>query len=384
MFKNRLFHTFVLLVIAVVLSFVFGRFLYEDTTFLLRVLSVAIILIVGTVFVLRGTAKVIEETTEVLSERTKLAGGLLQSLGTAFPDMVLGVLAAFISVSLRDTDYPKAVNFAIIAAATTFGSNIYNISHAAWCIYRQNLANVKNKKIFMFPKLRSGGLLTPMKDHHVKLGHQEVDAAMNVVTALTLLTAIVAISMVMFGRVTDVPDGFSDTLYQLIRPAGVVIFLLCILTLYLFRKNRRSPSPILEEEERYFSSKSNAFIWLNLVLSGAAILLAAEAMVRSIEVFSEMTHVPFVVAGVLAGFIGCLGEMIVIHNFSVHPRGRLGDAVMGVAMDNIVTTMGASVVAIMGGIFLGGNALIIIFVVILMMNTVLMWQISKLKTTVLA
>ncbi len=382
MFKNRLLHTFVLLAIAVVLRFVFGQFLHEDTDFLLRVLSLAIILIVGTVFVLRGTAKIIEETTEILSERTKLAGGLLQSFGTAFPDMVLGILAAFISVSLRDTDYEKAVNFAIIAAATTFGSNIYNISHAAWCIYRQNLANIKNKKIFMFPKLRSGGLLTPMKEHRAKLSFQEIDTAMDVLVALTLLTAIVAVSMVMFGRVTDIPEGFGESLYQLIRPAGIVILLLCVFTLYFFRKNRRSRSPLLEEEERYFGTRSNGFIWLNLLLSGGAILLAAEAMVRAIEVFSEMTHVPFVVAGVLAGLIGCLGEMIVIHNFSVHPRGRLGDAVMGVAMDNIVTTMGASVVAIMGGIFLGSNALIIIFVIILMMNTVLMWQISKLKTTV--
>jgi hypothetical protein len=49
------------------------------------------------------------------------------------------------------------------------------------------------------------------------------------------------------------------------------------------------------------------------------------------------------------------------------------------AMDNIVTTMGASIVAIMGGIFLGGNALILIFVLILTLNTTLIWQIAKLK-----
>ena len=48
-------------------------------------------------------------------------------------------------------------------------------------------------------------------------------------------------------------------------------------------------------------------------------------------------------------------------------------------MDNIVTTMGASIVAMMGGIFLGGNALILIFVVILSLNTLLISQISKLK-----
>jgi hypothetical protein len=33
----------------------------------------------------------------------------------------------------------------------------------------------------------------------------------------------------------------------------------------------------------------------------------------------------------------------------------------------------------MGGIFLGGNALILIFVIILALNSILIWQISKLK-----
>jgi hypothetical protein len=68
-----------------------------------------------------------------------------------------------------------------------------------------------------------------------------------------------------------------------------------------------------------------------------------------------------------------------VHNFTINPKGRIGDAVVGVAMDNIVTTMGAAIVAIMGGIYLGGNALILIFVLILTLNSTLMWQISKLK-----
>jgi len=77
--------------------------------------------LVGAFFLLRSSAKIIEETTEVLSERTQLAGGLLQSLGTAFPDMILGIVAALVSVSLRSTDYSRAINYAIIAASTTFG-----------------------------------------------------------------------------------------------------------------------------------------------------------------------------------------------------------------------------------------------------------------------
>jgi len=75
----------------------------------------------------------------------------------------------------------------------------------------------------------------------------------------------------------------------------------------------------------------------------------------------------------------CLGEIIVVHNFSVNPSGRIGDAIVGVAMDNIVTITGASIVAIMGGIFLGGRWLIMNFVLILCLNTVLIWQISDLK-----
>jgi len=50
-------------------------------------------------------------------------------------------------------------------------------------------------------------------------------------------------------------------------------------------------------------------------------------------------------------------------------------------MDNIVTTMGAAIVAIMGGIFLGSNSLILIFVIILTTNTLLIEQISKLKNS---
>jgi hypothetical protein len=104
-------------------------------------------------------------------------------------------------------------------------------------------------------------------------------------------------------------------------------------------------------------------------------------MVKAMEVFSHLTHIPFVITGVMAGLIGCFGEMIVVHNFSINPRGRIGDAVVGVAMDNIVTTLGAAIVAIMGGIFLGGNSLILIFVIILTANTLLIEQISKLKNS---
>ena len=112
---------------------------------------------------------------------------------------------------------------------------------------------------------------------------------------------------------------------------------------------------------------------------GAIILFSAEAMVDSVIKFSDITHIPAVVSGLIVGIIGCLGEMMVIHNYTVHPKGRIGDAIVGVAMDNVVTLLGASVIAIMGGIFLGGSSLIAIFVLVLAANTVLMWQVARLK-----
>jgi hypothetical protein len=50
-------------------------------------------------------------------------------------------------------------------------------------------------------------------------------------------------------------------------------------------------------------------------------------------------------------------------------------------MDNIVTTLGASIVAIIGGIFLGGKMLILIFITILAGNTLLIEQISRMKNS---
>jgi hypothetical protein len=122
---------------------------------------------------------------------------------------------------------------------------------------------------------------------------------------------------------------------------------------------------------------------LALAVAAVSILFAAESMVKGIEELSIVTGLPFVIAGVLAGIIGCLGEMLVVHNFSISPKGRIGDAIVGVAMDNIVTILGAGIVAMIGGIFLGGNALILIFVIILCLNTILLWQIGKLQKTIL-
>lgn len=370
-----------LLLTSFLMRFILKDYLSQTNNFYIRIASMSVILIVGAGYVLTGIAKVIEETTEVLSEKTKIAGGLLQSLGTAFPDMVLGVTAAFISLKISDSDYSRSVNYAIIAAATTFGSNIYNVGHATWCVFRQNLANYQNKTILMFPGISFGGQLKPMSQHKIKPSYSEITTAIDISTVLTILTTIVAVSMVIFGKINNPPVGTNGDLYQLIRPVGLLIFFITIFVLYSFRKTQRltGETADISQGENYYRHRPLHYTWISLIISGIGILFAAETMVTAIETFSEISHISFVISGVFAGIIGCLGEIIVVHNFSVNPNGRIGDAIVGVAMDNIVTTMGASIVAIMGGIFLGGNALILIFITILCLNSLLIHQITKLK-----
>ncbi len=379
--KNHFLKILVYIVVALVLRYAVIPYALDAQAAWLQTLAILVIFGFGIGLVFIGTADVIEETTDVLKDRTGLAGGFLQSLGTAFPDMIIGIVAALGSLLVSGTDHIRAINLAIIAASATFGSNIYNILYSVWCVHRQNVADERRHSVFMVPYVPSLGKLKPLKDHRIKPTIKEMDGAIRVLMSLTLLTAFVASSMVVFGRVNEASNPLSGDLYQLIRPVGVILFLLCVGILYYFRKSNRAESPLeeVEVEERYYSRQSTARIWFDLLLSGVAILFAAESMVKAMEVFSQLTHIPFVVTGIAAGIIGCLGEMIVIHNFSVHPKGRIGDAIVGVAMDNIVTTLGASVVAIMGGIFLGGNSLILIFVVILTANTLLIEQISKLK-----
>lgn len=373
--KSKSLMLITLIITSIFLRYFLVLFLSSDYGKWLRIVDVILIFWIG-IWIIRKTAEIIEETSEVLQERTKLAGGLLHSFGTAFPDMVLGIMAAITSV--RADNYTQAVNFAIIAAATTFGSNIYNIGYAIWCIFRQNMANIKEKTVSIFPFTNKGGAVKPIKEHQNKPELVELDTAIDVLNFLSIITAAVAVSMVLFGQ-KETPFGMKGDIYQLIKPVGLVIFIFSVSIIYYFRKSKKSEEHLAAPEETYFSDKSNAIIWLNLILAGIAILFAASGMVQAIKVFCDITKLPFIIAGVLAGIIGCFGEMIGMHNMTVHPNGKLGDAVVGVAMDNIITTMGAAIVAIMGGIFLGGNALILIFVFILALNTILICQISRLK-----
>jgi len=383
--KNQFLKIVIFIVTALFLRFVIiGKILEGSDIWWLQAIAILVTFWIGIGYIFRGTANVIEETTDVLKDRTKLAGGLLQSFGTAFPDMVIGVMAAFLSLQARDTDYTRAINLAIIAASTTFGSNIYNIIHAVWCVWRQNLANAKHRAVLMFPFFKAGGSLIPVREHSTMPSTKEMDSAIRILAALTVLTAFTALSMVVFGQVSGANTGVEGDLYQLIAPVGVVLFLLCVGVLYIFRGSHHPDSPVKEiaAEERHYDQHKTWRIWLDLILAGVAILFTAESMVKTMETFSELTHIPFVVTGILAGLIGCFGEMLVVHNFSIHPKGRIGDAIVGVAMDNIVTVLGASIVAIMGGIFLGGNSLIMIFIIILAANTLLVEQISRFKNSI--
>lgn len=334
-----------------------------------------LILVLGIAYPLTKAAGIIEASTDILSKKTGLAAGLLQSLGTAFPDMILGVTAAIISLSLVKDNPDRAISFALIAAATTFGSNIYNIGHAAWCVYRQNRSDKLNKNILMFPYIEKLGILKPLAKHGRKPHIGEIDIAIRLLTILSILTATVALAMVAFGRVTP-------TLYQLIRPAGIILLMVTIWVIYSFRQKSGHIAEAEEaESESGLSSLPLNFTWIALIVAGITIAFSAESMVKALEIGSDIAGIPYVISGAMAGIIGCLGEMIVIHNYSIHQNGRLGDAIVGVAMDNIVTIMGASIVAIIGGIFLGGTSLIVLFILILTLNSVLIEQISILKTT---
>ena len=196
---NKFTYIVKILFIALFLKFFLINFLDSEYPFY-QFISIFMIFTFG-VYVLTGAANIIEETTEVISERTSLAGGVVQSFGTAFPDMVIGIIAALISLRLRRTDIAASINFAIIAAATTFGSNIYNIGHAAWCIFRQNIANQNGHSIQMFPHIAKGGKVIPLKQHERKPTPGELDVAIDILNALTILTAAVAFSMVGFGAI---------------------------------------------------------------------------------------------------------------------------------------------------------------------------------------
>jgi len=353
-----------------------------DSNMLINTLSIACILIIGIGFIIPGTAHVIEETTYALSIKTKLAGGLLQSFGTAFPDMVIGVVAALLSLTKIQSNPAEAANLAVVAASTTFGSNIYNVLYSAWCIYRQNQANKLNKVINIFPMIKIGGKVKPFSEHPKLPSKVTVDTAINVLTKLSLLTALIAMCMVAFGHVKS-PEGMTGDLYQLIPYIGVILFAISAFILFKFRRSTETnPDEGIENEESYYLNANSIRAWLDLFLSAVAILFTAEALVFAIEQICVLTHLSYAIAGVLTGIIGCLGEIMVVHNLMVNPKGRIGDAITGVAMDNVTTILGASIVAIIGGIFLGGNSLIIIFVLILTSNSVLIRQLSELNDNI--
>ena len=343
-------------------------------------LALLTVLILGLgVYTILKIAVIIEETTSILKDKVKIAGGLLQAVGTAFPDMIIGVVAAIASVQAESPE--KKLAFAIIAAAATFGSNIYNIGFGAWCVWRQNCANHQNKKVKMF--VYFGKDVTPMSHHSDIPQLAELDNANALLTGLSILTFATCILMVVFGNHTNpvLEEAYKamkgGDLYQLSPISGLLLILAAGYTIYRFRHNTSEESEA--DEHNPFASQSTIITVLALLISGVFIYLTASSMVQAVEHISHLTKFPLVLAGALSGLIGCLGEMVVVHNFTTNPKGKIGDSLVGIAMDNIITLMGASIVAILGGVFLGGGDLIVIFCGVLFLNTILLLQISTLK-----
>jgi Ca2+/Na+ antiporter len=361
------------IIVAAIITFLSNYFKYsKDTNLILSIVFLVVILGLG-IFALLKIANIIEETTTVLKDKIGLAGGLLQAIGTALPDMIIGIVAAISAVNA--TKEEDKLKFAILAAAATFGSNLYNVGHAAWCVWRQNRANDLNKEIKMF--ITFGEDIKPMDQHTAVPKLQEIDNATTLLTALTVLTFLASILMVVVGKQPLGKFGFEGgDLYQLNAAAGVLLILAALGTIWKFRKNT---SHAHDEEDNEFQKINSVWSFVCLGISGFAIFFTASAMVGAVEHFTEVAHFPIFVAGLLAGLIGCIGEIIVVHNFSVNPKGKIGDALVGVGMDNIMTLIGASIVAIMGGIFLGGSEVIVIFCGVLFLNTILILQIGRLK-----
>ena len=76
--KNQLVNIAGYILLAIFLRYVMVGVM-DSESLLLWIVAIAVIFVVGIVFVFRGTANIIEETTDVLKDRTGLAGGFLQS-----------------------------------------------------------------------------------------------------------------------------------------------------------------------------------------------------------------------------------------------------------------------------------------------------------------
>jgi hypothetical protein len=357
---------------SLVLRFIDFGFI-ESESRLFSIIAILIALSVGT-YVIFLISEIIEETTVVLRHRTGLAGGLIQAVGTALPDMIVGVTAALMSIQTMSSNYALSISYAIIAASATFGSNIYNMGFAAYCISRQNIANKKHKDIRFIPLLGKT-YIKPMDEHECRPNLIEVNTSIRVIASLSVLTALIAILMVMFGK-SPSPTGFSGELYGLKPLIGLAVMAIAVTILIKFSKNYSEEFGL---KDNFFQKFPTFSIWFLLFICAGSIFLTAETMVEAVSHACILFGIPVVIGGTLAGIIGCLAEMIVVYKFTVNPMGRIGDAVVGVAMDNIITIIGASIVAIIGGIFLGGSSLIIIFMLILTVNMLLVWQVSELK-----
>ncbi len=369
---------FVLVTTVALLSF----FLTQYKHFIWIYIALMLQLFVG-IYCIVKTSKIIGAVSQSLKYQTGIAAGVLQAIGTALPDMAIGILAAILSVSEVSGDYYRSVQYGIVAGSTTLGSNIYNILFASWCVWRQDKSNRLKREVLMFPPIKKWGKLTPLSQQELRPSLKEISSSLTLLLILSAITAFVAISVVFSGTIENSSELFQQDIYKFNKGMALFILMACLFFIYEFRKAqlRGNGKDKIDQEGTGSSMFRN---WFSLLVATVILFVSAYMVIEAITRISELTNIPIEVLGMATALVGCLGEMIVIYDFSVHQSGTIIDAITGVTMDNFLTIIGTCFIALIGGIYLGSSAAIIIFIFIMLANTVLIVQTAKLRDEYLA
>lgn len=331
------------------------------------------------IYLLRETSKIIQNATAVLKDRTNIMGKLLQPSGAAFSNIIIGVVAAILSWMLTTSDPVKSVNLSILATTTIFGSFAYIIFFAVWCIYRQNVANRKGKIISVVPLTGIAGLIKPIKLHKTNPKMEDFDNIMQIIGYFSFIVSLVTLGIIGFGKIIRISltTGFYEILLQLSKPFGIVILLVCLGIILKYNKNK--PKKEIYDVDNIYGTLPTSRMLMDLSISIVIITFAAEAIVRSISLFAQLTHTSYLIMGLITAFIACIGEISKIHNHTINPSGKIPESLVNIFINNIVAIMVVSFVTVLGGLFRGNITSLIIFMLILLANTLLTQQVHNLK-----
>ncbi len=347
-------------------------------------ISIAFVLqLLAGIYCIVKTAKTIGAVSQSLKYQTGIAAGVLQAIGTALPDMAIGILAAILSVREASGDYYRSIQYGMVAGSTTLGSNIYNILFASWCVWRQDKSDRVKREVLMFPLIKKWGRLTPLSQQELKPTLREISSSLTLLLILSAITALVAISVVFSGIIESSPELFQQDIYKFDKGMALFILMACLFLIYEFRK-AQSSSNVKEKTNLEDTGNSVIRNWFFLLVATFILFISAYMVIEAITRISELTNIPIEVLGMATALVGCLGEMTVIYDFSIHQSGTIIDAITGVTMDNFFTIVGTCLIALIGGIYLGSSTAIIIFICIMLANTVLIVQTAKLKDEYLA